>query len=299
MLRSFTAPVGHRALVLLLIPALAAFTTRVPAAQPVAGSLPEAPHAIYGGLPPLATPPEASTTNQPASTFSQPPAPYTRPHTRSTRERTPGQLDGAGAIYCNGLTDVDSTEAAIVVFILAGTVVVVSAVIYGGMLLTNVALRPEEAVVWGETSGRAMFFSGASQQGYMAGGALALGLEDGDSDVGVVIEGGHLDADVVTLDDQEVSVAGGYVMAGPVLRYWFDSSGDAPVFEAELLVGSASNYDLISRASFALTWSLVGPWRAGLRLGALYLDVADDDGPVWKAGSDFNLLGGLETSVRF
>lgn len=205
----------------------------------------------------------------------------------------------SGGIYISDFGGIDSSEAAVVVFVVAGVVVVAAAVIYSGALLANLVLRPEETEVWADTSARTMFFSGSSQQGYMAGGALTLGLKGDGADVGVVLEGGYLDADVVTIDDQEVAVANGYFLVGPSIRWPLDYDEEAAVFEAELLAGSGSEYDLISRASFAFTWSILGPWRAGLRAGALYLDVKEEDGPVWKAGEDFNLLGGLETSIRF
>ena len=239
----------------------------------------------------IPAPPAASTTNAiHASTTNAPPLPAPRPAAYSR------SLDG---FYLSDFGSVDSEGAAIVVFVVAGLVVVSAAIIYSGALLANVWLRPEEAEVWGDIGPRAMFFSGGHQQGYMTGATLALGLAGDGADVGLVLEGGYLKADVLTVTGNEVEVAGGYGMAGLTIRWPFDSGTDASVIEAELLAGNASNYNLISRAGFALTWSVAGPWRAGLRLGALYLDVEETDGPAWEAGEDFNLLGGVETSLRF
>lgn len=233
-------------------------------------------HRIQGGT-------GAFATNAPT-----PPTPRPLPATRS--------VDG---FYISDFGSVDSEEAAIVVFVVAGVVVISAAVIYSGALLANLVLRPEEAKVWGEIGPRAMFFSGGHQHGVMSGGTLALGLADTSAEVGLLLEGGYLNAEVQTLTGDDVEVDGGYGMAGLTIRWPFDGGADATAFEAEILVGNANRYNLISRAGFALTWSVHGPWRAGLRVGALYLDVKETEGPAWVAGEDFNLLGGVETSLRF
>lgn len=205
-----------------------------------------------------------------------------------------------GSVWLDGAGSINSRDAAIVVFVLAGTVVIAAAVIYPILFITSALLGPDDLPpVWWEAGARAQFFSGASQQGYMGGAALAFGFADEEADVGIVLEGGYLDADIVTLDGREVSVAGRYVMAGPSVRWRMDEGPQAPRLESELLAGTAAHYDLISRASFAFTWSLRGAWRGGLRAGAVYLDVAEDEGPVWQAGDDFNLLVGLESSCLF
>ena len=185
------------------------------------------------------------------------------------------------------------------IFVLAGVVVVAAAVIYSGALLANLMVNPHEAEVWGEAGPRFMFFSGGYQQGSMTGGTLALGLRGEEADVGLLVEGGYLEADVVTVGGEEVEVSGGYGMAGLTIRWPFDSGADATVFSADLLAGTASRFDLVSRAGLGLSWQVYGPLRAGLQVGAVYLDVEEQDGPVWQAGEDYNLLGGVETSVRF
>gem|GEM_PF-5294294 len=226
-------------------------------------------------------------TNAVAPRVPSPPSPRT------------SSSSSSGGIYVSDFGSVDSGEAAAVVFVLAGVVVVSAAVLYSGALLANFILQPEETEKWAEFTPRAQFFSGGHQQGTMTGAALSLGLAGDEANVGLVLEGGYLEADVITVDSTEVEVSGGYGMGGFSIRWPFDRGSEATEFEAELLVGSANRYDLISRASFALTWSIHGPWRAGLRVGALYLDVESREGPAWEAGEDFNLLGGVETSVRF
>lgn len=205
----------------------------------------------------------------------------------------------SGSFYVSDFGSVDSRDAAIVVFVLAGVVVVAAAIIYSGALLGNLMINPQEAEVWAEAGPRFMFFSGGHQQGSMVGGTLALGLHGEEADVGLLIEGGYLDADVVTVEGDDVDVAGGYGMAGLTIRWPFDSGADATVFSADLLAGTASRFNLVSRAGLGLSWQVYGPLRAGLQVGAVYLDVKEQDGPVWQAGEDFNLLGGVETSVRF
>lgn len=228
------------------------------------------------------------------ASVTQAEAPYrnSAPPARTTHHES-------GGIYWGDFGSVDSADAAVAVFVLASVVVVSAAVLYSGALLANLILQPAETEKWIELSPRAQFFSGGHQQGTMTGAALTLGLVGDGANVGLALEGGYLDADVITVDSAEVEVAGGYGMGGLSIRWPFDNGSEATAFEAELLVGSAHAYDLISRASFALTWNICGAWRAGVRVGALYLDVEDREGPVREAGEDFNLLGGLETSVRF
>lgn len=253
-----------------------------------------APRVTSGSLAPLATPPEPDATNATAAATNREPA-----RAGSASRSRSSQTSRGGQFYISDSGSIDSTEAAVVIFVLAGVVVIAAAIVYSGALLANWALRGEEVPGWGDLSARWMYFSGGYQHGYLAGGALTLGLEGDGADVGAVIEGGYLDADMVTVDDTEVELDAGYVMAGLSVRWHLAPAADPLLFEAELLAGTASRYDLVSRASFALTWSLAGPWRAGLRFGALYLDVAEDEGPLLQVEDDFNLLGGLETSVRF
>jgi hypothetical protein len=265
-------------------------------AQTIVAPETPAPRVTSGSLAPLATAPEPDATNATAAATNREPArvgPASAPRTRSSHTSSGGQ------IYISDSGSIDSTEAAVVIFVLAGVVVIAAAIVYSGALLANWALRGEEVPGWGDLSARWMYFSGGYQHGYLAGGALTLGLEGDGADVGAVVEGGYLDADMVTVEDTEVELDAGYVMAGLSVRWHLTPSDEPLLFEAELLAGTASRYDLVSRASFALTWSLAGPWRAGLRFGALYLDVAEDEGPLLQADNDFNLLGGLETSVRF
>ncbi len=257
------------------------------------------PRISSGSLPPTATPPGPADTNELAGATNAVTGSSVRGSASHAKAKSSNVSTG-GNLYISDSGSIDSTEAAVVIFVLAGVVVIAAAVIYSGALLANWALRGDDAPPgWGELSARSMFFSGESQHGYMAGGALTLGLQGDGGDVGAVIEGGYLDADIITIGDQEVNVADGYLMAGLTVRWRLTDDDHPGVFEAELLAGSAARYDLISRASFAFTWSLLGPWRMGLRLGALYLDVADDEGPLYEAGEDFNLLGGLETAIRF
>lgn len=252
-----------------------------------------------GSIAPLATPPGPASTNAATNIVARTPGTTAQTGSaRTTRKKSSDHSTG-GSIYIQDTGSLDSSEAAVIVFVLAGVVVIAAAIIYSGALLANWALSDEDVPGWADLSARWMYFSGDSHHGYMAGAALALGLEGSEADVGAVLEGGYLDADVATLDDAEVEVADAYWMAGLSVRWRMTEDEHPPIFEAELLAGTASSYDLLSRASFAFTWSLAGPWRAGLRFGALYLDVAGDEGPLLQAEDDFNLLGGLETSLRF
>lgn len=270
-------PRSFRWLSLALVLLLAAPARRVSSAEPATQ--------------PGAVPSDVISTNGIATNAVAPRVQSPRP------ARTSSSI--SGDLYISDFGSVDSAEAALVVFVLAGAIVVSAALLYSGALLANLILQPDEVEKWAEITPRAQFFSGGYQQGAMTGAALSLGLADDEAEVGLVIEGGYLDADVITVDKTEVEVAGGYGMGGLAIRWPFDSGSDATAVEAELLVGSANQYDLISRASLALSWSIHGPWRAGLRVGALYLDVEEGEGPVWEAGEDFNLLGGVETSIRF
>lgn len=214
----------------------------------------------------------------------------------------PAATDGDWLVDMNlhGSGSFDSRDAAVIVFVLAGVVVVAFAVLYVPAFVANVLLGPDDLPPgWLEISARGAGFSGSDQQGYMGGAALAFGFEDSEGDVGVVVESGYLDADIRTVEGRDVEVAGGYVMGGLLIRWRLDEGARPPIVEVELVAGTASHYDLISRASAAFSWSLLGDWRAGLRAGSLYLNVDGDDGPLLESEDGFNLFGGIETAWRF
>ncbi len=196
--------------------------------------------------------------------------------------------------------NIDSKESAIIVFVTAGVIVIAAAVVYTGALIYNLVADFDEAPpFWWEPSVHGLYFSSGSQQGWMTGGGVTMGFEGEGGDVGLTLEGGYLNANVVTVDDKDVNISGGYGLAGPVVRWYFGSGPQDYRLDMEFLAGGASGYSLISRAGAALNWAATQTLRFGIRFGALYLDVEETEGPVLKAGSDFNIYLGLETATQF
>lgn len=243
----------------------------------------------------------AETNALPAST-NMPPIQYkardSRPLVGLSGTDFSDVFDFSGGISGSG--SFDSGEAAVVVFVVAGVVIVAAAVVYPGIVIADWLTGGEEPDLWSEAGLRAGFFGGDGRSGSMSGAAITFGIETDGPQVGAVIEGGYLDASVATVPGAEADVSGGYVMAGPVIRWALTDGGQPVRFETELLAGTASSYSFISRASFAFTWGISEHGRIGVRFGALYADLDKDEGPFLEADEgNFTLLGGIETAWQF
>lgn len=193
-------------------------------------------------------------------------------------------------------------DGAIVIFVIIGVAVVLTVVVYAAAFLYDAVTGAGETRRWWDMEGTASFLTSSGNSGFMGGARLSAGLERNDAKVGLVIDGGYLNARIRTQDSaQTFDVSGGYAMAGAGVRWRLDSRVDNPsCFGLELLAGTASDeqVDLMSEARATLTFGLGSRMRLGVSLGALYLGLKAKDGLLGDV-NDFSTLLGLHSGIRF
>ena len=195
----------------------------------------------------------------------------------------------------------DSEELAVIIFIVAGVVVVGAALLYLPAFAYQAATHREGYPLDGRLEGRASWLAGGDRSGGLYGAEFILGFRDRYTHFGLGIEGGYLDlAARVEGLGEPVDLSGGYIMAGPSWRYYPDPGPNAACLYAEVLAGTAGHEEvgLLSAARLGVGWGW-GPYlRMGLHVGGLYAERKEVEGELADDGN-FNLLLGGELGFRY
>jgi hypothetical protein len=199
------------------------------------------------------------------------------------------------------LGDLDS-DAAIVIFIIVGVTVVAAVVVYSAALLYQAATGQGGYTYWWDSELYGATLVGGGDSGTMASLRIGSGAAMENARLGMLIEGGYLDAKI-GLDDveEDVDIEGGFLMGGAGVRWPLNSAANNVSFLGmELLAGKVWDEDvhLISVARATLSIGLGDHARLGFSLGALYLGLDETDTLVEDA-DNFTTTLGLEAGVRF
>jgi hypothetical protein len=228
------------------------------------------------------------------------PAPDCMPQ---TGVRTEGSAETSVDLAANVLRQVghgsDRNDAAVVMFVLIGAVVVVALVVYSTKYFYDAYAGFAECPKWWDLTLQSAVFSGdAIARGALVGLRLSTGVQDISTRFGLTAELGRLS---MTFSGPVQDVSASYWMVGPALR-WYDTSGRGEPWylSAELLGGSANNRQVgtVSAARLGLNFPAGAHMRLGLSLGALYTALSDVDGALAKYDNYYYLLG-LELGARF
>lgn len=216
-----------------------------------------------------------------------------------TRSRAVPHVDVA--VYGHGTGSIATDDLAVILYVLAGVVVIAAAFIYGGVIIYELITGRHEYRYWRDLTVSGWYFGGAGRKGGMVGGRAGLGLIGEFNRVGLILEAGYLDGRFRFRDDVgSLSVSGLYGLLGPSVQ-WPLTDGPNPVsLDFELLTGysTANQVGLMSRAmaGFSRGW---GPtWRTGLMAGSTYAKIRETEGPL-TTKSDFNLTIGGWLGARF
>jgi hypothetical protein len=224
---------------------------------------------------------------------------------RSGRTYEPSSLPDPGCINFidfSGTFDVGNDELAVVIFVVIGVIVVAAAIVYAGFFIGSWLVGDwNEVEGWGEVCLNGSFFSGEDRSGGMYGLRFAGGFSTDTADAGLAVEVGSINGRIATRESGErVDISTAYGIIGPTVRWVLDAEGNPISIDVDVLTGIAGddNLDLLSRASIGVSWGIGSHWRLGFGIGALYLKVKRSEGLV-NTDSDFNLVGGVQTGVRF
>jgi len=161
-----------------------------------------------------------------------------------TGVRTEGGAETSVDLAANVLRQVgrgsDRNDAAVVMFVIIGAVVVVALVVYSTKYFYDAYAGFAQCPKWWDLTLQSALFSGdAVTRGALTGLRLSTGIQEISTRIGLTAELGRLS---MTFSGSAVSASATYWMVGPALR-WYDitGSGEPWYLSAELLGGSANN----------------------------------------------------------
>lgn len=193
----------------------------------------------------------------------------------------------------------DRNDAAVVMFVLIGAVVVVALVVYSTKYFYDAYAGFAQCPKWWDLTLQSTLFSGdVVSQGTLTGLRLSTGIQEYTTRIGLTAELGRL---AMTFSGPASNVSANYWMIGPALR-WYDTSrnGEPWYLSAELLGGSANNHQVgtVSAARIGLNFPIGGSMRMGVSVGALYTALNNIEGAIAKYDNYYYLLG-FELGTRF
>jgi len=232
-----------------------------------------------------------------------PPATSARDCMPQTGARAEGTAESSVDLATNVLRQVgrgsDRNDAAVVMFVLIGAVVVVALVVYSTKYFYDAYAGFAECPKWWDLTLQSAIFSGdAVNRGALAGLRLSTGIQDAATRIGLTAELGRLS---MTFHGPSQNLNATYWMVGPALRrYDVTGNGEPWYLSAELLGGSANDRQVgtVSAARLGLNFPVGASMRMGLSLGALYTALNNVEGAIAKYDNFYYLLG-FELGTRF
>ncbi|MBF0224178.1 MAG: hypothetical protein HQK76_01870 [Desulfobacterales bacterium] len=226
-------------------------------------------------------------------------------HDRSENKGTSSFQPSGSCIGDFGNLDFGNNDAAAVLYVLIGVVLVAVLIVYVVQYGYNVVYRGAEVNYWIDVASHYTAIQTDSdghgvERGSLSGMRISSGIADHFFNVGLTAEIGYLD---MKLDFEEThinkQIHGVYGMIGPVIRLQFEEPYK-PYILLELIAG-ASNHDdvgLISAARIGANFGIGSRIRLGFYIGSLYFDLKETDGLI-KNYDDYKFLFGLEMGYRF
>ncbi len=205
-----------------------------------------------------------------------------------------------------------NNDAAKLIFVFAGVIVVGAFIFYGGKALYDLIVNPDDQKVFHEV-GLRYSYSGETWQGggpslyrnsNLIGLRYATGLDQGGWSLGLAAEGGYIDLNLYDPagSSPTYDFHGGYFLFGPLVRF---GENDPYSFTVEFLNGSSNQLSIgwIHKSRLTLQRRLgPSPFIAGAHLGAVFYDLNFADGLIQRSGDfnrDLSMIYGLDMSWEF
>jgi hypothetical protein len=233
--------------------------------------------------------------------------------TEYEQERAKGWFFNFFADASNGHADWDGGDWAAIIYVVVGVVVVGAFLVYGVQTLYDLAVNENDDPVFME-AGLRMSYSGKAfrdpsgrddlyRDAYLAGLRFAIGIDRPGMDLGLALEGGYIDLYLKGVSDpaKAFDFKGGYLVAGPVLRF---GRNDPLSFSLEFLNGTSNHENIgwISKSRMTLQTKVGSHTLVGGHLGAVFYDLHFLDGLGWRNGDfnrDLSLVYGLDAGWEF
>ncbi len=183
-------------------------------------------------------------------------------------------------------------DAAAIVFVIIGTVLIVVWALYVFKYLYDVATGFTPCGKWSDVVFTSSFISGnANQSANFNGVRYMTGYRDGATEFGISAELGY--ADILLNDVAIPELKGLYWFIGPVLRWRLSTGKNPHYFQMNFLAGSTEHdeMDVIAQANLGLQFGIGDTLRLGVSWGAMNINLNGDQGLISETDQYYYLYG--------
>lgn len=218
-------------------------------------------------------------------------------------------VDSSGEQSINVLLDItddmmdagqrSSGDAAAVVFIIIGTVVVIVWTLYVFKYLYDVSFGLVPCGRWHEfTAVSSSASTSGNQHARFNGLRYSTGFRDGAAYVGIGLEIGR--ADILLEEAGLLELKGNYFMMGPMLRWRLSRGINPAAFQLDFTAGTTEHDEigLLAKARMSLLFGIGDNLRLGLSWGVLNINLDEDQGVITER-SQYHYLYGISMGFRF
>jgi hypothetical protein len=190
-------------------------------------------------------------------------------------------------------------EGAAIVFVIVGAVVIVVWALYVVKYLYDLAVGFQPCGRWSELTLVSSTISASDLQHIDFDGARFMtGFRDGNMDVGIALELGHVD--LLLTEASSLALKGSYWLLGPMLR-WRLSSGSNPHYFQMNFMGGSTEHDevgVLARASLGFRLGLGDHVHVGVSWGAMNVRLNNDQGII-SDRDQYHYLYGINAGFGF
>lgn len=183
-------------------------------------------------------------------------------------------------------------DAAVVVFVIIGTVLIVVWALYVFKYIYDVAAGFTPCGKWTDISlVRSSISSSTQQHADFVGLRYMTGFRDGATEFGISAEIGQ--SDILLADLGQPEMKGSYWFLGPVLRWRLSHSNNPSYFQMNFLAGSTEHDAMgtIAQANLGLQFGLGENFKLGVSWGALNINLKNTQGIVSERDQYYYLYG--------
>jgi len=192
-----------------------------------------------------------------------------------------------------------SGDAAAVLFVIVGTVVVVVWALYVFKYLYDISLGNTSCGDWNELTVVSSAASTTGEQHARFNGLrYSTGFREGSLDVGIGIELGK--TDILLSEVAVLELKGNYWLLGPILRWRLSQGINPGYFQMNFSAGTTEHDEvgLLAKASMGLLFGIGDHMQLGFNWGAMNINLNDNQGIISER-SQHHYLYGVNMGFRF
>lgn len=199
----------------------------------------------------------------------------------------------------NGGGGNSSGEAAVLIFVIIGAVILAIWTLYVTKYLYGLAAGYKPCDIWYDLSFSSASLSESSGQTFDFNGLhFATGFRDGNTDVGIAVELGH--TDILLTETNSLALDRLYWFLGPVLRWRLSDDRNPHYFNLSFMVGSTEHDEVgvLGGATLGLRFGIGDYFHLGFNAGVMSINLNDNKGLV-SENAQYHSLYGVSTGIRF